>query len=163
MLKENYTIKDYWPLIAIFLTGLVVAWLFSWAETPLMRSMAGFMGTVLILLSVLKIANRSEFARAFSMYDVIASRSKFYARNYPFLELILGIAYVAGSYLVLVNMVTFLVMSIGAYGVGKKLAKGEKLMCACLGAVFKVPMTWVTLGEDVLMAGMALVMLLMLI
>ena len=32
-------------------------------------------------------------------------------------------------------------------------------MCACLGVVFKIPMTYVTLTEDLLMGTMAFVML----
>lgn len=52
------------------------------------------------------------------------------------------------------------VMLIGAYGVYRKLRAHEEIPCACLGTVFKVPMTWVTLGEDLLMAGMALFLIL---
>ena len=54
-------------------------------------------------------------------------------------------------------------MIVSSIGVTKELAQGRKITCACLGAVFKIPMTYVTLLEDVLMAVMALIMLAMLI
>ena len=50
-------------------------------------------------------------------------------------------------------------MAIGSAGVALKLLQGQELMCACLGAVFKIPMTYVTLAEDLIMGLMALLML----
>ncbi len=58
------------------------------------------------------------------------------------------------------NAITYVLMLVSGIGVAIALAKGENLMCACLGMVFKLPMTYVTLFEDLLMAGMALGMLL---
>lgn len=163
MLKETYTIKDYWPLMLIFLVGLL-AGLGGWLVfADIMRAMTLFMGSALFLLSGLKVSNLSEFAMAFSTYDLLAGRSDAYARGYPFIELLLAFGYLFGVYLVLVNTVTLLVMSIGAVGVYQNMKKDEVLMCACLGAVFNVPMTWVTLIEDVVMALMAGSMLLVLL
>ena len=94
------------------------------------------------------------------MYDVLAKRSKVYAYLYPFLEIGFGLSYLFLWQLELVSAVVVVVMLIGAYGVYLKLKVHEEIPCACLGTVFKVPMTWVTLGEDLLMAGMALMILL---
>jgi hypothetical protein len=46
-------------------------------------------------------------------------------------------------------------MLVSAAGVARELWKGREIMCACLGVVFKIPMTYVTLLEDLLMAAMA--------
>lgn len=161
-LKVTYSWRDYWPLITIALAGLiagVVGWLWT---SSLMRAMTFFMGTGLILLASLKISNLSEFAMTFGKYDLLAKRSQFYAKAYPFIELVLGIGYLVGAYLLAVNILTFLVMTVGAIGVYQKMHDEEVLMCACLGAVFNVPMTWVTLAEDTLMATMAGVMTILL-
>lgn len=162
-LKENYTVKDYWPLIVIFVAGLSAAFVGFNLTGEIMRAMTLFMGTVLLLLSALKVYNRSEFAMAFATYDVLAGWSDVYARNYPFLELLLAVGYLLGVVLPLVSAVTFIVMTIGAVGVARKMNDDEVIQCACLGAVFSVPMTWVTLVEDLLMAAMAGYMLILLI
>ena len=94
------------------------------------------------------------------MYDVLAKQSKTYAYIYPFLEVGFGLAYLFVWQIVGISGLVMPIMLIGAYGVYRKLRQGEEVPCACLGTVFKVPMTWVTLGEDLLMAGMALVILL---
>lgn len=162
-LKESYSWRDYWPLIAIA-TAAVVAGVIGWRQTQeIMRAMSLFMGTGLLLLASLKIYNVSDFTMTFAKYDLLASRSDTYARLYPFIELVLAIGYLSGVYLLVVNAVTFVVMTIGAIGVYQKMHDDEVLMCACLGAVFNVPMTWVTLVEDSLMAAMAVVMTLFLL
>jgi len=121
------------------------------------------MGTGITLLASLKVMNVSDFAMTFRKYDLVAGRFGWYAHSYPFLELALGVGYLLGWQLIAVNAVTFVVMTIGAVGVYQKMQDEEVLMCACLGAVFNVPMTWVTLVEDVVMASMAGVMLVLLL
>ncbi|MDZ4099351.1 MAG: hypothetical protein U1E13_11745, partial [Methylophilaceae bacterium] len=93
-------------------------------------------------------------------YDLIGMRFFVYGYLYPFIELGLGVAYLANVVPVAINSFTVVLMSVGAVGVLLKLLKREQIVCACLGTVFKFPMTYVTLAENLLMAGMALVMLL---
>ncbi|MCD8508323.1 MAG: hypothetical protein LRY42_02930 [Candidatus Pacebacteria bacterium] len=57
--------------------------------------------------------------------------------------------------------ITILLSGMSAYGVWKKLQKKEEVPCACLGALFYVPMTYVTLVENLLMVIMALAMIIM--
>ena len=58
------------------------------------------------------------------------------------------------------NVVTLIVMLLGAAGVLKALLDKRTIRCACLGTALKLPMTTVTLVEDLTMAGMAVVMIL---
>ncbi len=57
------------------------------------------------------------------------------------------------------NVFTLALMFVSAAGVFNELRKGKTVICACLGAVFKIPMTYETLAEDLIMAIMALAML----
>jgi hypothetical protein len=77
---------------------------------------------------------------------------------YPFIEIILGLMYLFSAGGIYRDVFTFLIMSISAYGVWKALQIKTEIPCACLGTVFKVPMTKVTLFENVFMALMALYM-----
>ena len=162
MIKEKYTIKDFLPLIAIF-TGIIilsVLWINAFPG-GFMRWMEIFMGLFFITFGLLKVINLKGFKDAYLMYDIVAMKCPKYGYLYPFIELALGVLYLASLFPVFTNIATLVVMSVSALGVYLKLRKKEKIMCACLGVVFKVPMTWVTLAEDLLMAGMALVMLLL--
>ncbi len=158
---KTYTFKDFLPLIIIFavILGFTIVRQMYLGWCPHLF-MADFMGSFFIVFGGFKVLNWHGFAEAYAMYDIIAKRSKLYAYAYPLIELSLGALYFLGWYPFHTNLITLVVMLVGAMGVGIELSKGKTIVCACLGAVFKLPMTYVTLFEDLLMAGMALVMLL---
>ena len=121
--------------------------------------MKNFMGGFFVIFSLFKMIDLNGFADGYSTYDVIAKRSRGYAIAYPFIELALGVAYLLAWNLRLTNAITFGLMSIGTIGVAKALLEKRRIQCACLGTALKLPMTKVTLVEDVGMAAMALAML----
>lgn len=154
----GHAIKDYLPLVIMvaLVLGLTTLGVLYLAQDP----MLAFMGYFFLVFGILKVIRLRGFVEAYRMYDVVAMRSKVYAYAYPFLELGFAVAYLLVWYVEVVSIVVLVVMLVGAYGVYKKLRLKEEIPCACLGTVFKVPMTWVTLGEDLLMAGMALIIVL---
>ncbi|MBI2775187.1 heavy-metal-associated domain-containing protein [Candidatus Dependentiae bacterium] len=155
------TIKTFTPLILIlsiimFFT-IMRRFIYGWDAIAAMND---FMGSFFIVFSLFKIYNLHGFVEAFSMYDLIAKRSTMYAYAYPFIELCLGIAYLNGLFPIATNLATLFFMIVGSIGVAYELAQNKEIVCACLGAVFKLPMTYVTLIENISMAIMALCMLL---
>lgn len=160
MIKQKYTLKDFRPLIAIFSTILLVSGFFFFKEDGGIEiAMRIFMAGFFLVFGFLKAIKLNSFAEAYQMYDLLAKRSLVYAYAYPFIELGLGFFYLFDTAPIVTNWITLLVMLFSGLGVYLKLRKKEQIMCACLGTVFKVPMTWVTLFEDLLMATMALIML----
>ena len=124
-----------------------------------MRAMAHFMAGFFLVFSFFKLLDLPAFADAYSTYDLLAARSRVYALAYPFLELGLGLAYLTRLWPTVTNWVTLVVMLVGTAGVVRTLLARRQVRCACLGAVFNLPMSYVTLTEDLLMAGMAAAML----
>ena len=61
------------------------------------------------------------------------------------------------------NAATFLVMSVSIIGVLQSVFNKRKIKCACLGAVFNLPMSTITIIEDALMIVMSLAMLMTMI
>ena len=154
----GHSVSDFYPLIGILaIVGACTAigvFLFN------QDLMLAFMGWFFLVFGTLKVIRIKGFAEAYQMYDVLAKRSNIYAYVYPFLEIGFGLAYLFVWHIEVVSAAVVVIMLIGAYGVYLKLKEHEEIPCACLGTVFKVPMTWVTLGEDLLMAAMALIILL---
>lgn len=160
----RYKLSDFLPLITVLsvITAftLLRQWLGGW---QIDRAMTDFMGSFFIVFGVFKLLNWHGFAKAYQEYDIIAKRSVAYAYAYPVLEIALGSAYfmtLSSQHFFLVNLAAFILMVVSSIGVALELAKGKEISCACLGVVFKIPMTYVTLLEDLLMAAMALYMLL---
>ncbi len=129
------------------------------ASITTMDTMRYFMAGFFLVFSFFKLLDIKAFADAYAGYDVLAKRWRGWALVYPFVELGLGIAYLAHFSPTLTHWVTILVMGFSAIGVIRAVASKTQIQCACLGTVFKLPMSTVTIVEDVGMVLMAAVML----
>jgi hypothetical protein len=121
--------------------------------------MLQFMGVALLALAVLKLINIKGFAAAYANYDLIASKSKAYAYAYPFIELALGLMYFFAWNVRTAAIVTLVVFTLAGIGVGRTLAQKKTIYCACVGTLFKIPLTTFTLAEDIAMVAMSLMLL----
>ncbi|MBA4192606.1 MAG: hypothetical protein C0467_31950 [Planctomycetaceae bacterium] len=151
----------YYPLVLILLYLLGAVGLAEVATGGFdgMRAMRHFMGGFFLAFSFFKLLDVPAFAQSYGSYDIIARWWLGYGYVYPFIELSLGAAYLANFQPVVTNVITLVVMGVGTVGVVQTLLARRKIRCACLGTVFNLPMSYVTLLEDVLMAGMAVMML----
>ena len=89
---------DYLPVAVIIALTLLVATAKqkAYAEGWNTRTwMHDFMGYYLVLFSLFKFFDLSGFADGFQMYDLLAKRFRAYAYVFPFVELGLGLAYLA--------------------------------------------------------------------
>jgi hypothetical protein len=154
-------VREYLPLIVIVLVALLSAFASQWAYGTWdgKNWMRQFMGIFLVIFAMFKLFDLRGFADGFQMYDLIAKRFRPYALVYPFIELALGLAYQANLYPIMTNLILLVIMVIGATGVFYALHKGLDVACACLGTVLKVPLSTVAVVEDVGMAMMAAVSL----
>jgi hypothetical protein len=152
---------SYYPLLLILGYLLAVCGLFEFATGTLApeRAMRHFMAGFFLVFSFFKLLNVQAFAASYAMYDLLAKRSRAYALVYPFLELGLGLAYVANVFPLWVNVATLVLMLFGTLGVVQSMRAKRQIRCACLGSVINLPVSFVTLTEDLLMAVMAALML----
>ena len=123
------------------------------------RFMSNFMAGFFLVFSFFKLLDLRGFASSYAMYDLLAKKWQAYGFIYPFIELGLGTAYLLGYRPMLTNVITLIVMAFSSIGVILAVANKQKIKCACLGTGFNLPMTTVTIIEDLLMAAMAAWML----
>jgi len=154
-------LQTYKPLLLVvgYLLGIVSIIEFTADSIDGMRAMNHFMGGFFLAFSFFKLLDLRGFAMAYPSYDLLARAVPGYGYAYPFIELGLGLAYLAGLSPVVINSVTLVVMLVGMGGVAQALLQQRQIQCACLGTVFNLPMSKVTLIEDGVMAAMAIVML----
>jgi len=119
------------------------------------ETMRYFMAGFFLSFAFFKLLDIPAFADAYAGYDLLAARWRGWGYVYPFVELGLGAAYLANWQPVLTNGVTLVVMGFSAIGVIQAVMNKRKIRCACLGAVFQLPMSTVTIVEDVGMVLMA--------
>lgn len=159
--KPKRSVRDYLPLIVIVGVAVLAATASQYAQGICdgKNWMRQFMGIFLVIFAMFKLFDLPGFADGFQKYDLIAKRYRPYALVYPFIELALGLAYLAHFNSVATNFALVIVMTIGTLGVLTALQKGLDVACACLGTVLKVPLSTVAVVEDVGMAVMAAIML----
>lgn len=154
-------LQTYKPILLIFFYITLITGLIQTGRDSIdpMQWMQHFMAGFFLVFSFFKMLNLKGFAESYIMYDVVARRFPAWAYIYAFTELALGIAYLTGFHPVVTNAVTFVVMAISIVGVLQSVLNKRKIQCACLGAVFNLPMSTVTIIEDSLMIVMSIAML----
>ncbi|UPT68036.1 MAG: heavy-metal-associated domain-containing protein [Sphingobacteriales bacterium JAD_PAG50586_3] len=157
-------VGTYRPLLVLFGLITIVSFLIAHHHHTinLMEWMNAFMAGFFLSFSYFKLINLKGFAESYAMYDVVAKRFNAWGYIYAFIELGLGLAYVTHFEPVITNAVTLTVMSISIIGVLQSVLNKKKIQCACLGAVFNLPMSTVTIVEDALMIAMSAGMLIVL-
>jgi copper chaperone CopZ len=163
--EKKSWLATYMPLLLLFGYLVVVTGLLEWRNGGFsaFRWMNHFMAGFFLVFSFFKLLDLQGFANSYSMYDIIARKWKYWGFVYAIIEFALGIAFLTGFYPILTNAVTFIIMGMSIIGVIQSVMKHQKIKCACLGTVFNIPMSTVTIIEDALMMGMSLVMLISMI
>lgn len=160
-LAKNW-VQTYKPILLIFafILGITLLIQLQHHTFHLMQWMSHFMAGFFLVFSFFKFLNLQGFADSYRMYDIVAKKIPAWGYIYPFVELGLGLAILLHIQAFATNLITFVVMSVSLIGVLQSVLNKRKIQCACLGAVFNLPMSTVTIIEDGLMIGMSALMLL---
>lgn len=149
-----------------------VVYLFSVAAATALMLSIGFLGAItwqtlgwfisvsMILLGMQKLRDIESFTTMFLNYDLLARRWVPYAYVYPWVETGAGILMTGMLLTWLAAPAALFVSTIGAISVFKAVYIDKReLKCACLGGNSNVPLGFVSLTENLMMMGMAIVML----
>ncbi len=156
-------LRVYYPifLITAYIIGVASINNFHSQEINWQGWMNQFMAGFFLVFSAFKLLDVRGFAEGYSTYDLLAKRWYTYGYIYPFLELSLGILYLAQWLPTTTQLVTVIIMGFSSIGVINSLLKKQKFQCACLGTILKVPLSSVTLIEDFTMVILAVIALIM--
>lgn len=147
------------PLVLIFIYLIFLTLFINFNDFKIQIAMIDFMGLFFLTFSLFKLIDYSTFPKSFSNYDPLAMKFPFYAKTYPFIELILGVCFLFRFEVQIISLITFFILSITTYGIIKTLINKKEIECACLGTSLKLPMTEATLIENIIMISMALTFL----
>lgn len=155
--------ETYKPILLVFsyISGVTLLAQISNHHFDIMQWMRHFMAGFFLVFSFFKMINLKGFAESYVMYDVVAKKIPSWAYIYAFIELALGLAFLMNFNPFVTNLITAVVMTVSIIGVLKSVLNKTKIQCACLGAVFNLPMSTVTIIEDGLMIAMSIAMLLL--
>ncbi|UWQ54438.1 MauE/DoxX family redox-associated membrane protein [Leisingera caerulea] len=154
----------YVPVIALFAMALGIALAAQWAAFGTLaggRTLQWFVAVSMCLLALQKLRDVESFSSMFLNYDLLARRFVPYAYIYPFAEGLAGLLMLAGVLIWLAAPLALVIGTIGAVSVFKAVYIDKReLKCACMGGSSEVPLGFVSLTENLMMAGMGAWMLL---
>ena len=160
-LKQEGT--TYQPIIAIFATTFLMALTTNWAITgglSFIRVIELFIAISMCVLAIQKLRDLDSFSNQFITYDLLAMRWVRYAYIYPFVEMLAGVAMIAGLFTPVVAPAALFIGTIGAISVVKAVYIDKReLKCACVGGDSNVPLGFISLTENIMMIAMAIWML----
>lgn len=152
----------YKPILLVFFYITLVSLIAQFSRNSFDWTvwMRHFMAGFFLVFSFFKMLDLKNFAKSYAMYDIVAKQIPSWGIIYAFAELALGIAFLTGFQPLFTNFITLIIMSISLVGVLQAVFNKRKIQCACLGTVFELPMSTVTIIEDGLMIVMSLIMVL---
>jgi copper chaperone CopZ len=155
--EQKSWLATYRPILLLFAYILTATLAVEFAAQTFdgMRWMRHFMAGFFLAFSFFKLLDLAGFADSYSTYDIIATNWRGWGYVYAFIELGLGVAFLMNFQPLFTNVATFVVMGVSIIGVLRSVINKRKIRCACLGAVFNVPMSTVTIIEDALMIVMS--------
>ena len=155
-------LATYKPLLLIFVFITFLSFFSAQMDNQIhwTHFMRNFMAGFFLTFSFFKFLDLKGFVESYAMYDIIAKRFKLWGYIYAFTELALGIAFLIDFNPFITNLTAIVVMGISIIGVVQSIMNKSKIQCVCLGSVFKLPMSTVTIIEDGLMIVMSIIMLL---
>jgi len=158
--KAHWT-TTYKPILLVFayITGICILIQITNERWDIMQFMQHFMAGFFLIFSFFKLLNLKGFAESYRMYDIVAKAIPSWSYIYAFVELALGILFLTNFAPLMTNIITFIVMSVSIIGVLQSVLNKKKIKCACLGAIFNLPMSTITIIEDGLMILMSAYMI----
>ena len=161
--EEPVTLKTYLPIFLIFgyITAITLIVQFVKGSFDLDEWMRHFMAGFFLVFSFFKLLDVPAFAMSYRSYDIVAMAIPGYGYIYPFIEFALGVIFLIPSLSLIGYWAALVVMTVSIIGVIQSMLRKSRFQCACLGAVFKLPLSKITLFEDALMiamSGMSLIM-----
>lgn len=163
--SSNEDTRSFWAtyrpllLIVAYILGGSMLVQYPFDAFSGMLLMQHFMAGFFLVFSFFKLLNLEGFATAYSNYDLLAARWKGWGYLYPFVELALGVLYLTNIAPFYTGIATIVILGFSSIGVIESNLNKRKIQCACLGDVFDLPMSTVTIVEDVSMVVMAALML----
>ncbi len=152
--EEPHSFKPLILVLGYILLATVMAEV-ALGEFDGMRAMRHYMGGFFLAFSFFKLLDLKGFAYSYVSYDVVTKQWMTWGFIYPFVELALGLAYLGNVLMTVTLWTTVVVMGVSSIGVIQAVANKRQIQCACLGTGFNLPMTTVTIIEDVGMLAMA--------
>jgi hypothetical protein len=128
-------------------------------DTEFNNKISNYMGFIFLSFGFLKLYDIHKFVTIFNKYDIISQKINLYPYLYPFIEILVGLALINNYQMIHFIKLIIALMMISIGSVVVSLYRGQELRCGCLGSFFHIPLSYVTLSENIMMLVMGIMYL----
>lgn len=150
------------PIIGIFATAFLMALSVAFALDDLnfVRVIELFIALSMCVLAIQKLRDIEAFSLQFLNYDLLAQKWVKYSYVYPFVEMLAGVTMISGFLTNIFAPAAIFIATINGGSVFKAVyIDRRELKCACVGGNSNVPLSFISLTENIMMAGVGAWML----
>ena len=149
-MKEK--ILTFLPVFYVYVVSLLITLNLTFYYSLQTRiSIIYFLGFFSLIFGVLKLIRFRGFVESLMEYDIISQKVKFYAYIYPFFEIIFGVLFILQKEYLLLEYICLGFFLANLVSVTLALEKRKQCYCACMGGLFKFPLSHVSLIENLTM------------
>lgn len=157
---SNGSKSEYRKLAYVYVSVLVASFLLAvLRDIDFEIFLSSFMAVFLVVFGSFKLYGLETFAMGYRNYDIIAQKFKVWGWIYPLIQIGLGLTYLLFVTFPFLNFVMILIAAVSSVGVYKELERKSNFQCVCLGNFVKLPISRISLVEDLTMLITALIML----
>ena len=152
-IQNNLSFKErvltYLPVFYVYAFSILVSLNIVFFYDLNIRSLIlYFLGFFSLTFGILKFINLNSYVESLLEYDFIAQRFKLYAYLIPILELIFGVLFILQREILLIEYLCIIFFTLNIVVIANALEKRRSFTCACMGGLFKIPLSYVSLLES---------------
>jgi hypothetical protein len=145
-------ILEYLPVFYVYIFSLLISLNIVFFYDLALRSLVlYFLGFFSLTFGVLKFYDLKTYVQNVLEYDLIAQNFKPYAYIFPFFEVIFGILFILQKEILFLEYFCIALFLTNIAIIANALEKKKNFRCACMGGVFKLPLSYVSLLESLTM------------
>jgi len=156
MLSEPVSFKEkfltYLPVFYVYAFSLLISLNIVFFYSLNLRSLfLFFLGFFSISFGVLKLINLKSYFESVLEYDFIVQKFNFYAYLIPIFEIVFGALFVLQKEYLFIEYLCIIFFTLNIVVIANALEKKRNFTCACMGGLFKIPLSYVSLLESLTM------------
>lgn len=145
-------ISKYLPIFYVYIFSLLISLNIVFFYDLNMRSLyLYFLGFFSLTFGILKIYNFRVYVQSVLEYDFIAQKVKLYAYLFPVFEIIFGILFILQKEYLFVEYLCISLFLLNIVVIANALEKRKNFACACMGGLFDLPLSYVSILESLTM------------
>lgn len=152
----NNTIKEkiitYLPVFYVYIFSILISLnIVFFYDLNLRSAVLYFLGFFSLTFGCLKIFNLKSYLNSLLEYDFIVQRIKIYGYFFPVFEIIFGLLFILQIEILWVEYLCLSLFLLNTVVIANALEKRRHFTCACMGGLFNLPLSTVSLAESLTM------------